>query len=243
MTCRHFEDRIILSIFNELSDTEEIQLNNHLSTCETCRQFLNENKLMLSDISRDSEPQQDWDWEGYWSGIKNVIRKPERKIRFFFPLPAKALSFAMSAAILIAGIFIGKVFMSSPAIPLNGHSFDSRNGNMILVGNYFEDVKPVMMDYANYTFNAMNGNGGPVDKGIIRKMLDNTRMLRKHISGTQDPYLSALLEDLEMILTEIKNASPGENESMTSLQGMIREKNIPLKIDLFKNKVKRFEKI
>jgi len=94
-----------------------------------------------------------------------------------------------------------------------------------------------------YTIPGSNGNGGPVDKEIIRNILEDTRLLKRHISPEKEPYLAALLEELELILTEIKNVTPGKRDSMESLQEMIREKNMPLKIDLFKNKVKRSERI
>ena len=243
MKCRHYEDNIILFIYNELSERETKKLNDHLNTCENCREFLKENKRMLSEIPAEENSVFDPDWDGYWLGIrKEMNRRTETKWRLL-PFSSKGLSFAMSALILIAGITIGKFFLSSPDALETVTREDKRGGNLLLVREYFEDVKPVMLDYANYTVNGDNGNGAPVDREIVIGMLDKARLLRRHISTDKDPYLSALLEDLEMILTEIKNASPGEKDSLRSLQGMIRDKMIPLKIDLFKNKVTRSEKI
>ncbi|MCK5005639.1 MAG: zf-HC2 domain-containing protein [Candidatus Aminicenantes bacterium] len=240
MKCKHFENSIILFLYNELSEKEEKILNNHLTACEHCREFLEENKKMFSDIS-DSVPDEfDPAWDKYWTEINSEISNTGKEKFSLFPFNSKALSFAMSIIILVAGILIGRFFMSSP----KGETLiKKKSSNLLYVKDYFEDVKPVMLDYANYTIPMNNGNGGPVDKKIIRTMLDETRLLKRHISPDKNPYLATLLEELELILTEIKNVTPGEKDSMRFLQGMIREKDIPLKIDLFKNKLKRSQRI
>jgi len=241
MRCKHFENKIIMFLYNELSEKEEKILNNHLTACEHCRKFLEENKKMFSDIS-DTVPEEfDPVWDKYWTKINSEVYNTRKEKPFLFPFNSKTLSFAMSIVILVAGILIGRLFFPTP----QGESpiMKKKNSNLLYIKNYFEDVKPVILDYANYTIPMNNGNGDPVDKKIIRTMLDEARLLKRHISPDKDPYLATLLEELELILTEIKNVSPGEKDSMRSLQEMIRNKDIPLKIDLFKNKVKRSRRI
>lgn len=227
-------------LYNELSEKEEKILNNHLTTCDHCREFLEENKKMFSEISDSVPAEFDPAWDKYWTEINSEISNTRKEKFSLFPFNSKTLSFAMSIIILVAGILIGRFFMSSPqgATPIM-----KKSRNLLYVKDYFEDVKPVILDYANYTIPMDNGNGGPVDKKVIRTMLDDTRLLKRHISPEKNPYLTTLLEELELILTEIKNATPGEKDSMRSLQELIREKDIPLKIDLFKNKVKRSRRI
>ena len=240
MKCKHYENNIILLLYNELPENDSKKLNKHLENCEHCRTFLEENKEMFSDLSESVPDEFDPAWDEYWSDISRNVKRSEKKQWFFFPIPTGAAAFAMSVLILIGGIFIGRFFMPSSD---NTSPQMKNRANLLYVNNYFEDVKPVMLDYANYTIPASNGNGGPVDKEIVKGMLDKTRLLKRHVSTEKNPYLATLLEELELILTEIKNTTPGEKDSMKTLQGMIKERNIPLKIDLFKNKVKRSQRI
>jgi len=240
MKCKHYENNIILLLYNELPENDKNKLNNHMENCEHCRAFLEENKEMFSNISEAVPDEFDPAWDDYWSVISRNVKRSEKKQWSFFPIPSGAAVFAMSVLILVGGIFIGRFFMPSSVTT----SPQMKNkSNLLYVNNYFEDVKPVMLDYANYTIPESNGNGGPVEKEIIKGMLNKTRLLKRHISSEKDPYLATLLEELELILTEIKNTRPGEKDSMKTLQGMIKERNIPLKIDLFKNKVKRSQRI
>lgn len=241
MKCKQYEDNIILLLYNELSVKNEKILNDHLKKCENCRKFMAENRIIFSEISEADIDEFEPEWDEYWSSINRGIRQSARKSWSLFPLPSKALTFAMSILILIAGITIGKFFF--PSGPGETPIMKKKNSNLLYIKNYFEDVKPIILDYANYTIPTNNGNGGPVDKKIIRTMLDDTRLLKRHISPDKHPYLATLFEELELILTEIKNVSPGEKDSIRSLQEMIREKDIPLKIDLFKKKVKRSQRI
>jgi len=240
MKCRHYEDHIILMLYNELPEKDINKVREHLKSCAGCREFLEENKAMFSDISDAIPDEFDPAWNEYWSDIIRNIRRKEKRSWPFFPVPSKAMAFAMSALILIGGIFIGRFF----APPDNHMESPLKKGvKLLYVNHYFEDVKPVMLDLANYTIPAANGNGGPVDREIISGMLYKTRLLKRHVSAERNPYLSTLLEELELILTEISNTTPGEKDTLRTLQGMIREKNIPLKIDLYKNKTKRFDRI
>lgn len=241
MNCKHYENNIILLLYNELSKKDEKKLNDHLNKCENCRKFIAENKIMFSEISETDAGEFEPEWDEYWTKIDNEISNTGKEKFSLFPFNSKALSFAMSIVILVAGIFIGRSFIPSPQD--EKLIMKRKNSNLLYVKDYFENVKPVMLDYANYTIPMNNGNGGPVDKKIIRSMLDEVRLIKRHISPDKDPYLATLLEELELILTEIKNVTPGEKDSMRSLQEMIREKDIPIKIDLFKNKVKRSQRI
>jgi len=240
MKCNDFENNIILFLYDELSESESLRLSEHLDSCTSCREFLAEHKKMFSDITESSAETFTPDWDEYWSNIKRSVKRTEKKRWSFFPFPSGAAAFAMSLLILAGGIFIGRFFISSPD---TDSPVFKKTSNHLYVQYYFEDIKPVMLDYANYSIPAAGGNGGPVDKEIVTDMLNRTRLLKRHVSTQNEPYLASLLEELELILTEIKNTAPGEKESIRSLQGMIRENDIHLKIDLLKNKAKRSQRI
>jgi hypothetical protein len=74
-------------------------------------------------------------------------------------------------------------------------------------------------------------------------MLAQTRLLRSRLSNQNDPYLNSLLVDIELILMEVDNTVPGDRVMMKSVQEMIHNKDIPIKIDLFQQKVRKIGKI
>jgi hypothetical protein len=49
--------------------------------------------------------------------------------------------------------------------------------------------------------------------------------------------------DIELILMEVDNTVPGDRVMMKSVQEMIHNKDIPIKIDLFQQKVRKIGKI
>ena len=149
---------------------------------------------------------------------------------------------AASFLLLFLGFFAGRFIFTPQQNDMFIRDMNRNKTKLLYVNNYFEDIKPVLLNYANYSPSA-EGNGGPVDKEIIESMLSETRLIRRHISKSNRPYLSTLFEDLELILIEIRNITPGDKTSVRSLQDMIKAKSLPLKIDLFKNKTKQFEKI
>ncbi|MCK5005643.1 MAG: zf-HC2 domain-containing protein, partial [Candidatus Aminicenantes bacterium] len=85
MRCKHFENKIIMFLYNELSEIEEKILNNHLTTCDHCREFLEENKKMFSEIS-DSVPDEfDPAWDKYWTEINSEINNTRKEKFSLFP--------------------------------------------------------------------------------------------------------------------------------------------------------------
>jgi len=64
-------------------------------------------------------------------------------------------------------------------------------------------------------------------------MLVQTRLLKYLVSQRDDPYLLQLLEDLELILVEISNLKPQDQQSAAQLTRLIRENEIKFKIRTF----------
>lgn len=243
MNCKNIEKKIILLLCNELPKKDKSKLIDHIEKCENCKTFMEENISILSDVAESKIDLFEPEWDNYWDKINTEINNTSKK-RWSFPqFGSKSFSFVTAVVLVIVGIIIGKFLPTSPPEVTKPLQHRGGDNNILYVNNYFEDVKPVMIDYANYTIPINNGNGGPVEKKIIKTILNDTRLLQRHISTQNSPYLSSLLEELELILTEIKNLSPTEKNSIMSIQRMIKEKSIPLKIDLFKNKAKRSQRI
>ena len=112
-----------------------------------------------------------------------------------------------------------------------------------MVNKYLEDLKPLLVDLDNYTAPASGKIGGPIEKEIINNMLMQTRLLKRYFGNQTDPNINMLLEEMEMILTDLNNIKSGDKGSIQSLQGVIRERGIPLKIKMLQQKTNTVTKI
>ncbi len=73
-------------------------------------------------------------------------------------------------------------------------------------------------------------------------MLIQTRLLQRRFLH-QDPYVEALLTDIEMILTEVSNRVPGDRDTVKSIQDLINDRDVSIKIDLMQQRNRKIRKI
>ena len=70
---------------------------------------------------------------------------------------------------------------------------------------YIEDIKPVIIEYANTSTDLRQNDLIALDKEIAKKLLLRNHLLQSQLTVNCPKNLYLLLEDLEMILTEISN--------------------------------------
>ncbi len=242
MKCKYYREQIILYLYSELNKTEEEHFLGHIETCSECKKELESNKKLFNIIDETEEDEYIPDWDKQWEKIEKGMEVKKPKILYMNPKWRWATAAAASFLLLFLGFLAGRFIFTPQQNDIYIRDMNRGKTKLLYVKNYFEDIKPVLLDYANYSY-PTESNGGPVDKEIIESMLLETRLIKRHISNRNRPYLFSLIEDLEMILIEIRNISPGDKTSVRLLQDMIKAKSLPLKIDLFKNKTKQFERI
>ena len=73
-------------------------------------------------------------------------------------------------------------------------------------------------------------------------MLIQTRLLQRRFLN-QDPYVEALLTDIEMILTEVSNRVPGDRDTVKLVRDFINDMDVSIKIDLLQQRARKIRKI
>lgn len=239
MKCKDIEEKIILDIYGELEESEKVKLYDHLDSCQVCqagfKEIMSLFNTLESEVENDIQPR----WGYYWGNILNRIRPEKTRKKFARISPRWGVTFAGFVLCLILGFFIGKIFLQPPQQKKSTGVFKGRMNYQMVLGDYFEDMKPIMVDLANSDFSEKPAKEGPVDKEIIASMLMQTRLLRRRLSDQDDPYLKGLLSDMELILMEIDNINPGDKSAIQLVQDEIKKKGIPIKIELFKHKTKK----
>jgi len=235
MRCSDIKDKIILFMYDELEESEKTEIQDHLESCPVCQGNYKENLSLFNTLENEGKKEISPRWGYYWGNILNRV-KPKKRVAW--PTLKWGITFAGFVLCLILGFFIGRIFLESPQMKeSNGAKYDENSYQMVLY-NYLEDMKPVMVDLANTNLSEKQTNGGPVEKEMIKSMLIQTRLLRRRLSERDDPYLKTLLMDMELILMEIDNTLPGDRSSIKLVQDLIKNKGIPIKIELLKHKTK-----
>jgi hypothetical protein len=233
MACKEHKQKISLLLFDELEENEKAVLEEHLAACRTCALRFREERELLQLMKPPAKSAVSPDWEGVWRRIQSSM--DSGRSQRWFALPAVRWGFSSAAAvcILLLGIFIGR--QTTQSTEENGWREVGRTtvDHRTLLTGYLEEVQPLLVDYANYKPSDQAANGGPVDKEIVASLLMQTRLLRRRLAAVPDPRLIPLIEELEIILTDIGNITPGDREAVQTVQETIRQRDIPLKLTLF----------
>lgn len=81
--CSEFEILITGFVDNELDSDEQVRLQEHLQSCQSCRQELERAKMLKTtlDMMAIRTPEDDF-WDGYWAGIYNRLERQSAWILF-----------------------------------------------------------------------------------------------------------------------------------------------------------------
>lgn len=239
MKCKETKDKILLYMYDELEESEKREFQNHLDACPHCQAEYNENRSLFKTLEGEEKKELSPRWGYYWGNILSRIRPEKAGKRFARPSLKWGVTFAGFVLCLVVGFFMGRIFLKSPQMKMTNGVSNGENYHRVALGNYLEDMKPLMVDLANTDLSERQTNGGPVEKEMIKSMLIQTRMLRRRLSDRDDPYLKTLLMDMELILMEIDNTVPGDRSSIKLIQDLIKNKGIPIKIELLKHKTRK----
>jgi hypothetical protein len=223
---------------DELNEVECENLKKHFQFCPSCQRFYEQNRKMLRFMSRgelgDPSPRLDTLWGNIRDGV------PETRRRFWFPQPALkwGLTFGGFLACLMLGFFLGRILMVGTKDKGKWDQNSDQYSVQMVMQNYLEDLKPLVLDLSNATIPGKGEKPDWIETGRIKSMLFRTRLLRKRYFDQKDPQLEGLLDDIELILMEIVNRSPGDHQTIRSVREMMEENDISIKLNLLKYKIK-----
>ncbi|MEJ2493362.1 MAG: zf-HC2 domain-containing protein [Ignavibacteriaceae bacterium] len=127
MNHNEFKKRILISLFGELSKYEQAELEEHLQSCEECRQELEQQTHLLSLVSKYKSLEVDEKLlQDARSQLRGAIRAEKQRshlldnlAQFFSGLVTAPYRAALSGvAVLAIGLFLGYLFFHSPQVTL-----------------------------------------------------------------------------------------------------------------------------
>lgn len=241
MKCKGVEKKLILYLYDEISQAEKRQIKKHIESCRECDLLIEENRQLLQVLSRGEKKEAAPQWDRYWGHIIQRVNRDESKPWLARPSMRWGFTFAGFAFFLILGFLIGRIFLMDSQKELNGAASNGQYLRQSVLNHYFEDMKPLMLDLSNASL-SINDHQEVVEKEVIESMLIQTRLLQRRFLH-QDPYVEALLTDIEMILTEVSNRVPGDRDTVKSVRDLINDRDVSIKIDLMQQRDRKIRKI
>ncbi len=241
MKCKDVEKKLILYLYDEVSQAEKRQIKKHIESCRECGRVIEETRQLLQVLSRGKKKEAVPQWDRYWRHIIQRVNRCESKPWMARPSLRWGFTFAGFAFFLILGFLVGRIFLMDTQKQLNGIALNGQYSRQSVLTHYFEDMKPVMLDLSNASL-SLKDQQEVVEKEVIESMLIQTRLLQRRFLN-QDPYVEALLVDIEMILTEVSNRVPGDRDIVKSVRDFINDRDVSIKIDLLQQRARKIRKI
>ncbi len=106
MKCKTVHKKLFLYIDNETTDSENVKINNHLQSCENCKQLYYDLKTTLNIINEQETLKPN---PFLYTRIKQKLDviEDKRKQNIFVPVYKKILQPVLLSFLLIVGFFFG----------------------------------------------------------------------------------------------------------------------------------------
>lgn len=252
--CRHIRTLFVDALYDEWTVEQKKEFKMHLNRCSECFKAYTDFTATVKTMSQRKriEPDPDF-WTGYWDRLLPQLEAPTRKpslvrdrrrwIPELFPLPRWVYQTAAAVAILVIGIFIGRMVLgpaqSEKTIPQwtkrrevspELASYENRTGR------YLEKSKVLLLGIINFDPETED----PITLDFPRKqqvsqdLIREAGVLKEGLTkyGAQDRLIE-LVSDLEIILLQIANLEKEHDLSAIDLvRSGVDRKGILLKINV-----------
>jgi hypothetical protein len=243
--CNRFKELIVDSLYGELAKKNKTFFEEHSRSCLTCAREYKEMSATLELVEQRPHPEMsETFWDNYLPGLQEKIDgeiKPGKSWAFnirWVLYPAAAM------LLIVSGIIIGR-FLYSPAgqdFLDNPMASVRRPGAGPDVSVHFDNLRPMLIDYSNYSTaepaSAFEPETVAVDKETLKRLMLENQLLKKAIGRSNDPALKQLMEDLEMILLELSNASSNGagKQTIEDVQDLLEQNDILFKMKVYQNR-------
>jgi hypothetical protein len=233
MACKKYKEKIVLHLYGELDEEEAKKLIDHIAQCADCADEYEYTKKVfqvLDETKTDDIPEANW--EKCWNTIDVGIQGKEHKKKSFLLYPRWAYASAALLIVFAVGFFFGRIAFLQPGksspVQLDG----SQSAMYPSIQEHFESLKPVLVEYANYTASLENGTI-MIDKNIVRNLIIQNILLKRMIAD-EDPSLKEILEDVDLVLREIANQEGDDADTLAMIKELIQERGIMYEIEVSK---------
>ena len=230
MKCKKYEEKIILYLYGELDESDKAEVESHVKECPACLEDLEYTKKVFKLVDENKEEIPEANWEKCWREIGTGTQVEPRRQKSFLLVPRWVYAAAVLLVVFVLGALIGRHWLFSPQeSPLeSGISQGSMN---LALNEYINELKPILIDYANYTSPEKGGETILIDEKIVRSLLIQNLLLKDFVAKS-DPSLAPFLEDLDIILKELSNMQKGDELTPSMIKELIHEREILFKMEI-----------
>jgi len=235
MSCKKHREQIILYLYGELTEADQHELEQHVQNCPACARDLEYTRSVfgvLDDAGQEDVPEAGWErcWSRINTGIQSPTPAPSPKPRgHLFPrwVPAAAAVLVIFAL----GIFLGRFWPGSRTPTPTAASQQSLEFSPPSLQEHFDNLKPILVEYANRAADDPESTDIQVDRRFIQSLLVQNFMLMR-MAAQNNPEAADILEDIDLVLREIKNLEPGDPDTPRMIRALIEQRDILFKINM-----------
>ncbi len=231
MKCYKYRENIVLDLYGELDKKEKAELEKHISTCVECKKdFLYSQSVFQALEDAEIEDIPEPSWESSWGKINQAMQDKPVSRPLFGISPKWAYTAAGVTLVFVLGIFTGRFWLPQQQEgPLSADL--SQEYIQKTLASHFENIKPVLVEMANYT-GQENGNGTVlVDKAGLENLIIQNILLKSLISGT-NPTAVQILEDVDLVLRELANIDEGDSGTKSMIKNLITDREILVNMNI-----------
>jgi hypothetical protein len=134
--------------------------------------------------------------------------------------------------VFVVGFFFGRIALFQPAKKSPALLEGSQSAMHPSIQEHFESLKPVLVEFANYTASPENGTI-TIDKNIVRNLIIQNILLKRMIAD-ENPSIKEILEDVDLVLREIANQEGDDAHTLSMIKELIQERGILYELEVSK---------
>ncbi len=262
--CTSREHQIVDALFGDLDAAGWADLQQHLDSCSACAAEFQEMQQTLAVTAQVPEPELP---ASYWSEynerlaarieaarpfghltrLRDEIRN--RLAPLFMPRPS-VIQWGGALALVLLGVFIGRQWQNEPAVipaqPTPGQ-VDAALQTVQLTEKtreYLDRSKILLLGLVNFDIEEDDPSffNLPQQQALASELVQEAALLKTELNESREQQLSALIEDLELILLQIANLEMQQDvPSIELIQRGVDRGALLLKINLEKMKLSERE--
>ena len=233
MKCKKYEEKIILYLYGELSDKEKADLQSHIQECTACAQDLEYTKKVFKALDDSKEEAPQADWEKSWREISSTTQVQPSEKKSFLLNQKWVYAAAALLIVFVLGALIGRFwFLPAKESPFRAGAAPTGMNPALI--EYMDELKPILIEYANYTSSEGTEEAMLIDKDTLRSLLVQNLLL-KDIIAKSNPSLLPFLDDLDLVLKELSNMKRGDKQTPSMIKELIQEREILFKMEIFQS--------
>jgi hypothetical protein len=242
--CKKCRSLFLEYFYGELDIKKKRFFDDHISVCEKCRSRFTEMDLVLQFTGQRVRPEPSEDfWDSFEKKLERRIEIEKSPERRFHVAPRWAYQAAAAVALIIIGVFIGKVLFS-PSI--TGVQHASRQPDLSIQPqpeltlvhrsqNYIERSKLILLALVNFDPSVEDPYALdlPYQKQVSKELVQEASFLKRELAESDQERLEKLIASLEIVLLQIANLeSENDLEAIELVRDGIDRRGILMEINL-----------